>query len=287
VTKHHPQALLINTHSSALVAAMAAKWIKNLGQRCHLYVRDFLWRDLDFIFHRLQGARVIAPSRVVEKRIGYLKPFFLEPFGMSKFEVIPDMVEMPSGGVQYDGPLLHLATVNPWKGHLDLMLALSELKTKNRIAPTQSVGVIGDVVLQSRLLRLIQKLELSDYYELKPYMPDPDTLLRSCRALVLPSVSLFGGPETFGRATIEAWSYRKPVISYDCGASAELIEHGVDGLLVPEGDTSGLAQAIDQLNSSPHLCRRLGEAGFNKVMKRFEASMVTNQLIERILPFKS
>jgi len=125
---HRPQALLVNTHRSALVAAMAAKVIKNLGQLCSLYVRDFLWRDLDYIFERLAGARVIAPSRVVAQRIGYLNPFFIEPLGRASFEVIPDMVEMPAGDVRYDGPMLHLATINPWKGHADLVLALGELK---------------------------------------------------------------------------------------------------------------------------------------------------------------
>jgi len=104
--------------------------------------------------------------------------------------------------------------------------------------------------------------------------------------VVVPSVSHSGGPETFGRVTIEAWSYRKPVIAFASGASIELIEDGVDGLLVPEGDTLALARAIDRLNDCPQWCRRLGEAGHAKVLQRYEAAAVTGRLIERLLPRK-
>ncbi len=284
VLKHRPQAVLVNTHGAALIAAMAAKVVADLGPRSILYVRDFLWRDLDYIFGRLSGARVIAPSAVVAQRIGYLTPFYLTPVGLSSFEVFPDMVEVPSGDVHYDGPFLHLATINPWKGHIDLMLALHELKRQGTAASARSVGVVGHSELKARIRQLGQALELDDTYRLEPYVADPDPLLRSCRAVVAPSVSHSGGPETFGRATIEAWAYRKPVIAYATGATAHLIEDGVDGLLVPEGDIQALAGAIGRLNASPDWSRRLGEAGYAKVLRHYEAGSVTRRLLDRLLP---
>jgi glycosyltransferase involved in cell wall biosynthesis len=284
IRKYQPEVLLVNTHSSALVVAMAAKLFKGLGTRCTLYIRDFLWRDLDFIFERLSGARVITPNQVVTKRIGYLTPYYLKPFGSSSFAVVPDMVNIPFGEVSYEGPLLHLATINAWKGHVDLILALHTLKLQGCNIKACSLGAMDDRPLQRRLQKLVSALDLTEGYALHSYVPDPDPWLRCCRAVVVPSVSHTGGPEAFGRAIIEAWAYGKPVIAYACGASAELIEDEVDGLLVQEGDVEGLASAINRLYSHPELALRLGRAGYAKVQAKYESTAVTRQLLDHLYP---
>jgi len=280
--RHRPDAILLNTHRSALIAAMAARFVRPLARRCHLYVRDYLWQDLDFIFTRLPGAPILLPSSVVMQRQGYLSPMHAAPFGPSPWSVVPDMVEIPDEAVSYEGPILHLATLNPWKGHTDLALALHHLHERRQPLALLSCGPQDDPALQQRLRQLIERLGIGASYRLGDYVADPSALLRSCRAVVVASVSHSGGPETFGRTVIEAWSRRKPVIAYATGAPAKLIEHEVDGLLVPEGDTQALAEALLRLASSPELCRRLGEAGHAKVVERYEAGAVTRQLLERL-----
>src|SRR5690606_38244007 len=91
-----------------------------------------------------------------------------------------------------------------------------------------------------------------------------------------------GGPETFGRAIIEAWAHRKPVIAFAAGAPARLIAHEQDGLLVPEADVEALAAALARLWGDPDLCRRLGEAGYRKAAARYEAKAVTHQLVDAL-----
>ena len=279
----HPDAsILINTNTSARIAAMSAKFIPSLGKRCCVYIRDFLWQDLDYVFSRLSGLRVFLPSVSVTQRLGYINPFFIQPTGPAPFYVIPDMAILPPGPVTYDGPLLHLATINPWKGHVDLMLALKILKDEHREVKATSLGIVGDALLHKQLHQLVINLGIGGCYQLLSYSPAPDLYLRDCRAVIVPSVSHSGGPETFGRAVIEAWSYRKPVVAYSNGALAELVEHGVNGLLVQEGDINALAQAIRLLSDSPDLCRRLGMAGYEKVRACFEAGAVTNLLLDRM-----
>lgn len=280
--KHPDAVLLINTNTSALIAAMTAKFLPSIGKRCHVYIRDFLWEDLDYVFSRLPGLKVLLPSVSVSKRLGYLAPFFLQPTGPAPFAVVPDMAILPSGPVNYDGPFLHLATVNPWKGHVDLMMALKLLKDGSREVQARSFGMVGHGPLNTQLHKLIKTLEIGGCYSLVGYTPNPGLLLRDCKAVVVPSVSHSGGPETFGRAVIEAWSYRKPVIAYATGSVADLIENEVNGLLVEEGDINALAQAIGRLADSPDLCRRLGERGYEKVSSCFEAGSVTKSLLDRI-----
>lgn len=284
VWRLRPSAVLINTHASALVAAMAARLVPELGRICHLYVRDFLWTDLDLIFARLRGARVLVPSQSVLQRLGYLTPAYVAPWGPALATVMPCMVPIPSGPFGYGGDFLHLATVNPWKGHLDLMLALRQLMQRQPASDLRihSCGVTGNLRLRQDLEQLVGRLGLEGRFELSPYTPDPGALLRNCRAVLVPSVSHSGGPETFGRSVIEAWAWRKPVIAYATGAPAQMIRHGVDGLLVPEGDLEALAQAMWQLHESPELCRRLGEAGHLRAMTEFEAALVTRRLLAHL-----
>ncbi len=274
--------LLVNTNTSALIAAMTAKFLPSLGKRCHVYIRDFLWEDLDYVFSRLPGLQVLLPSASVSKRLGYLAPFFIQPIGPAPFAVVPDMAILPPGPVNYTGPFLHLATVNPWKGHVDLIMALKLLQDSRRDVQALSFGVVGNVLLHTQLQQLIQTLEIGDSYRLLAYLAKPDPYLRNCKAVVVPSVAHSGGPETFGRAVIEAWSYRKPVIAYATGSVAELVEHEVNGLLVQEGDINALAKAIGRLEDSPELCRRLGEAGYEKVKNHFEAGAVTKCLLDQV-----
>ena len=72
-----PHPLVVNTHSSAMLAAMAARLVPGLGSRTSLFVHDFQWRSLDHIFSRLAGARILVPHRVVLDRLGYLNPWYL------------------------------------------------------------------------------------------------------------------------------------------------------------------------------------------------------------------
>lgn len=280
--RYRPKAILVNTHMSALIAAMVAKLIPDFGRRCHLFVRDFLWEDLDYIFGRLSGAKVLMPSAVVGERIGYLNPFYFSPSDATRCRIVPDMVDLPAGDVSYDGPILQLATINRWKGHADLMLALRHLKAKTSPVDVRSAGMIENLSFYEQLLAFKKSAGIEDQITFLGYVPDPASLLRTCRAVAVTSVSHSGGPETFCRAVIEAWVYRKPVVAYAAGAPKHLITHGVDGLLVPEGDTEALAEALHQVWSSPSLCRRLGEAGYAKVVERYQASAVTQQLLTHL-----
>lgn len=72
-------------------------------------------------------------------------------------------------------------------------------------------------------------------------------VLRSYDVLVCPSVCAEGGPTV----ALEAHAAGTPVIGSRIGGLAEIVEHGVSGMLVPPGDVDALAALIESVATSP------------------------------------
>jgi glycosyltransferase involved in cell wall biosynthesis len=73
--------------------------------------------------------------------------------------------------------------------------------------------------------------------------------------------------DSFGLVYLEAWLYRKPVIGARAWGIDDVIEDGVDGVLVPFDDPGALAKAIASLLSQPGLCAAMGARGEQKVYR--------------------
>lgn len=89
-------------------------------------------------------------------------------------------------------------------------------------------------------------------------------LYQKCDLFVAPSLY-----ESFGLIYLEAMNYAKPVIGCRAGGIPEVVDDGVNGLLVEPGAAQPLADAITELISSPHKLRELGLAGRQRLLDRF------------------
>ncbi len=80
--------------------------------------------------------------------------------------------------------------------------------------------------------------------------------------------------EPFGRALAEAMACGRPVVAVNRAGPAEIVEHGVSGLLVPPGDADALAMAILSLAGDKAAAESLGRGARARIAERFEGARV-------------
>ena len=124
-----------------------------------------------------------------------------------------------------------------------------------------------------RLRQLTRELSVSDRIHFLGRVEDLPGLFAALTMLVLPSWQ-----EAFSIVLIQAMAAGLPVIASDVGGPAEIVTHGVTGLLVPPRRVEALAQAINRLLGDSDLRRRLGVAARKEVETRFERETVINQI---------
>ncbi len=156
--------------------------------------------------------------------------------------------------------------LEPLKGQGILLRAAARLR--NRI-PELVVMIVGDeTVGQSDELDRLKKLAA----ELAPGMQVVFTGYRSPPGVIVPAFDvsvLATRKETFGLVILEAQALGVPVIATDAGGVPEIIENGVNGLLVEPENPDALTEAIEKLYLQPELRRDLTDAGQRNVNERF------------------
>ena len=74
-----------------------------------------------------------------------------------------------------------------------------------------------------------------------------------------------------------------PVIASKLGGPAEIITHGVDGLLIEPGDERALVSAITHLLDDPATCKQLVQAARTTIQERFMIEKNTKQVEQHLL----
>jgi glycosyltransferase involved in cell wall biosynthesis len=111
-----------------------------------------------------------------------------------------------------------------------------------------------------------------------PGAPELMNLFQSADLLVVPTLA-----DCFSMAAIEAMACGLPVITSPVGGIPEIVEHGVTGLLPPTGDGRRLLESIRTLRDDDGLRRRLGAAGRDVAVRRFNATTQARRMVELIL----
>lgn len=158
------------------------------------------------------------------------------------------------------------ATIGPIKGQLILARAFARLAP---IFPDWHLEFIGrgdDAAYEKQLKEVVDSLSNPDQIRFTGVIHDFEALryrLKHAAIYVQPSLV-----EGLGLALQEALSFGCPAIGSATGGIPELIEHGVNGLLVPSGNVETLAEALEQLMKDESLRHRLGHAAPGETLRR-------------------
>jgi phosphatidylinositol alpha-1,6-mannosyltransferase len=132
--------------------------------------------------------------------------------------------------------------------------------------PTLRYTVIGDGPDRERLEGLASSLGVVPHVDFLGHVSEEalQEAYRCCTAFVMPSAK-----EGFGFVYIEAMAHGKPVVAARATAVPEVVLDGETGILVEYGEISQLIEAITTLLEDTDLCRRMGQAGQERVRTHF------------------
>lgn len=170
---------------------------------------------------------------------------------------------------------LMIGRLHEEKGHRYLFDALAQL---NHHGLRLTVLLAGDGPQRAAIEAEAGRVGVIDQLRFLGRRPDIPELIALSSVVVLPSLA-----ESFGFAALEAMSLAKPVVAFATGGLPEVIGDG--GLLVPQGNSTELAEAIEAVLANPELAQHLGAAGQQRVGKFTFDQMIAGyeQVYDRVL----
>lgn len=166
------------------------------------------------------------------------------------------------------------------KGFSVLLEACRLLVDRGR---SHRVVILGEGDEKEALLRMRARLGLEETVEFKGATPREEVRQWMMRARVLAAPCLTGSDgnrDALPTVLLEALDCGLPAVSTRVTGIPEILSHGVDGVLVEEGDPSALAAEIERLFDDEILWRRISCAGPKKVADRFDRNRTLPELIQ-------
>ena len=204
-----------------------------------------------------------------------VKQMVIETEGVpvDQVQVIYNGVELPKNSIHaaqkkiqlgfksQDMLIMHVANLRPVKGHRYLIEAFAQVtKQFNNI----KLVLIGKDELNGELQNLAKTLGIKEKVFFEGQRTDVGELLIVSDICVLPSLS-----EGMSNAILEYMAFSKPVIATNVGGNPELIEHGINGLLVDKENIKQLAEALTELLGSEGRRQILGDNGRALIKEKF------------------
>jgi glycosyltransferase involved in cell wall biosynthesis len=226
----------------------------------------------------LNGADiVITPSHKMANLIRSIVP------NISEIDIIRNGVDKKTADSlvrqkpqRYKGKkiILSVGQLIKRKGHEYLIKAINEIKDE---FPDIKCIIIGSGIRLRSLEELIIKLELNNIVELYGQRPHEEVLniMSWCDVFVLPSWD-----EPFGTVYPEAMGYAKPTIACSGEGISEVVQDGVQGLLVRKQNVESLTDALKKILSDENLASRLGREGRMLVEEELNWNRIATQIID-------
>jgi glycosyltransferase involved in cell wall biosynthesis len=169
--------------------------------------------------------------------------------------------------------LLAVGRLHPVKGHAILLEALRLLLDEG---VSVALTLVGDGPLRASLERRAAELGVGNAVTFAGNVGQ-DAILDFYEAADVFCLPSFG--EGIPVVLMEAMAMRLPVVASGVMGIPELVDDGLNGLLVPPGRPDRLAAALGRLIDEPALRRELGESGRAKVADQHDSARNAEALL--------
>lgn len=235
---------------------------------------NFNWRVKNKIF-RNSKLEIIVASKLMKDRAEQspmLKEFKIHqvPFGIDTGVFYPrnkSMARKLLGIRENDFVIVLRAATDPVKG----LAAISEILEK--LDSNRDVHVLA-LNQKSLLKQFRNKCKVTDY----GWVSDDELIVNIYSAadvFLMPSQQ-----ETFGMMCLEAIACGCPAIVYDGTALPEIIEGSGAGIVVKQGDSQGMYEALVALRDDPNKRHQMGQAGPTHVKRKYELGTMIKELVD-------
>ena len=138
--------------------------------------------------------------------------------------------------------------------------------------PDARFVILGEGELREHLEKQVRDHHLEKHVLLPGFRTDVLGCLKTFDLFVMSSVT-----EGLGTSLLDAMAASRAIVATRAGGIPEIVEDGVNGLLVPPRDHHALADAIVGALKDADLRRRLGNAGFARVNERFTVERMVSE----------
>lgn len=233
----------------AVVAAAGTKTkavVSVVGEAKEEYPSKGMRILADFLFSRAAGV-VLQTERS--------RSFFCGKVG-ARAVILPNslnpaFIRPRYGGVR-EKEIVSVGRMDANKNHEMQLRAFAALKDKY---PEHTLVIYGDGELRSYIEKTAAELGVAERVFLPGVVQNVAVRIERASLFLLTSYS-----EGVSNALIEALALGLPVIATDVpsGGTEELMEDGVNGLVIPAGDQAALEKAMDRFLGDPDYADRLG-----------------------------
>ena len=167
--------------------------------------------------------------------------------------------------------LLMLGVYEERKGHDFLFKSLMLL---NKIYTNFECNIYGDGTIKE-IKDVYNKIPpaLKNKIKLHKHSFNIDLVISKSDILLVPSQEL----ESFGYSALEAMSFKKPIVSTNCGGLPEVINNNITGYIVDKNDEKRFAQKILYLNKNIKKRNKMGIMGH----KRYKEFFLSNVMAKK------
>ena len=221
--------------------------------------RDFCFRLADACVFQTQDARSYFPESVQKKGVIIPNPIN---------DKIPEFDRTNTEKI-----VMSTGRLKPQKNYPMLLRAFADFSQKY---PDYALEIYGDGFQRQELEALAKELGIRQKVRFMPFTTDIFPIMAKASMFVMSS-----NYEGISNSMLEAMAIGVPTICTDCpvGGARQMIEDGVNGLLVPVGDVKALADAMCRVAGDRDLADSLGKNG-HEIRNRYPIEIIARKWID-------